>query len=171
MNNGLSDALKATLPNIIPVPRPLVEKQEIKDPNWLAGFTDAEGCFYIILRKSLCHKLKTQIRLKFILTQNCRDAALLKSLVQFFGCGSFRPSSNNCVNYDVEKFSDISTKIIPFFDKYPLQGAKVLDFKDFKKVANFMENKEHLTQEGLEQIKQIKSGMNRGRDLDKTGDL
>jgi hypothetical protein len=34
-----------------------------------------------------------------------------------------------------------------------------------------MKAKAHLTKDGLEEIKQIKSGMNRGRDLDKTGDL
>jgi hypothetical protein len=33
MNRGLSLELKATFPKIIPVPRPLVEDPEIKDPN------------------------------------------------------------------------------------------------------------------------------------------
>jgi hypothetical protein len=34
MNLGLSESLKAAFPaNIIPVPRPLVKDQEIKDPN------------------------------------------------------------------------------------------------------------------------------------------
>jgi hypothetical protein len=32
MNNGLSDQLKVAFPDIIPVPRPLVVDQEIKDP-------------------------------------------------------------------------------------------------------------------------------------------
>jgi hypothetical protein len=40
MNNGLSNELKtAFLNTIIPVERPLVLDQEIKDPHWLAGFT------------------------------------------------------------------------------------------------------------------------------------
>jgi hypothetical protein len=38
-----------------------------------------------------------------------------------------------------------------------------LDFNDFCKIADFMKNKSHLTSEGLEQIRHIKSGMNRGR--------
>jgi hypothetical protein len=33
MNLGLSDQLKAAFPKIIPVPRPIVEDQDIKDPN------------------------------------------------------------------------------------------------------------------------------------------
>jgi hypothetical protein len=33
MNKGLNENLKADFPNVIPVQRPLVEEQEIKDPN------------------------------------------------------------------------------------------------------------------------------------------
>ncbi|HLT42013.1 MAG TPA: hypothetical protein VKZ95_04850 [Sphingobacteriaceae bacterium] len=47
INNGLSDELKAAFPNTNPVPRPEVVHQVIKDPNWLAGFTAGEGCFFI----------------------------------------------------------------------------------------------------------------------------
>lgn len=60
-------------------------------------------------------------------------------------------------------FSAPQEKIIPFFQNYPLQGVKLLDYNDFIKIANLMKNKSHSTPEGLEQIRQIKSGMNRGR--------
>jgi len=33
MNKGLSDELKTAFPNVLPVPRPSVVDQEIKDPN------------------------------------------------------------------------------------------------------------------------------------------
>jgi len=66
----------------------------------------------------------------------------------------------------VTRFSDIESKIIPFFDKYPILGVKLLDYTDFKRVVKLMKNKVHLTGEGLEQIKQIKSGMNRDRSSD-----
>ena len=35
----------------------------------------------------------------------------------------------------VEKFADIDTKINPFFEKYPIIGQKLLDYKDFCKVT------------------------------------
>jgi len=60
-------------------------------------------------------------------------------------------------------FADINANIIPFFDKYPLQGEKAKDFMDFKKVALLMQSKAHLTREGLEEILKIKSGMNARR--------
>jgi hypothetical protein len=66
-------------------------------------------------------------------------------------------------HYTVTKFKDINEKIIPFFDKYPLIGTKMLNFASFKLVTQMMENKEHLTVEGIEKIKIIKSGMNTGK--------
>ena len=47
MNNSLSDELKAAFPDTIPVTRPSVVDQGIKNPHWLAGFTSGEGCFII----------------------------------------------------------------------------------------------------------------------------
>ena len=51
MNWGLSEKLKVAFPDVVPVVRPLVDDTKIIDPNWLAGFTSAEGCFYIDIFK------------------------------------------------------------------------------------------------------------------------
>ena len=53
--------------------------------------------------------------------------------------------------------------IIPFFQKYPIIGVKAKDFEDFTKVALLMQDKAHLTEEGIEKIKIIKSNMNSNR--------
>ena len=60
----------------------------------------------------------------------------------------------------VTKLSDIIENIIPFFENYPLVGSKAKDFEDFKKIAKLMKSKVHLTPAGLEEIREIKSGMN-----------
>lgn len=44
--------------------------------------------------------------------------------------------------------------------------TKQADFLDFCKIAKLVVNKEHLTKEGVERIKVIKSNMNRKRILD-----
>jgi hypothetical protein len=59
----------------------------------------------------------------------------------------------------------LTNKVIPFFDKYPLHGVKRLDYLDWCKVASMMQKKEHLTSEGLDQIRKIKMGMNKGREF------
>ena len=45
LNLGLSDKLKAAFTNVIRVQRPNSWDCSVKDFNWLAGFTSAEGCF------------------------------------------------------------------------------------------------------------------------------
>jgi LAGLIDADG endonuclease len=88
----------------------------------------------------------------------------MKSLVEYWGCGRIEASSTeSVVRFSVNKFEDINNQIIPFFQKYPLQGIKLSNFLDFFKVAELIKDKAHLTEEGLEKIVNIKSGMNTGR--------
>ena len=61
------------------------------------------------------------------------------------------------------KFSDINEKIIPFFSKHPIAGIKLLDFVDWCKAAEIIKAKDHLTEDGVNQIIKIKAGMNKGR--------
>lgn len=60
----------------------------------------------------------------------------------------------------VTSISDISNKIIPFFDKYPLKGAKLNDYLAFKKAVSIIKDNSHLTIEGLNEIRAIKASMN-----------
>lgn len=63
----------------------------------------------------------------------------------------------------IQKFADIYNIIIPFFENYPIQGLKHLDFLDFKLVAKQIKDKNHLTLEGYLEIMKIKSNMNQNR--------
>ena len=67
------------------------------------------------------------------------------------------------VNLVVSSFSHINNKIIYLFSKYPLLGTKKEDYLDFCKVAELMKSKDHLTKQGIEIIKRIKSKMNSKR--------
>ena len=82
--------------------------------------------------------------------------------IAYFNCGSIYKNST-CIDYTVVKQEDLLLKIIPFFDKHKIVGKKYQDYLDFKKVADLMRSKEHLTTVGLEQIKGIKEGMNKER--------
>ena len=61
------------------------------------------------------------------------------------------------------KLEDILEKIIPFFKKHSLLGLKLLNFQDFCKASELIQNKDHLTDQGREKILFLKSGMNTGR--------
>jgi hypothetical protein len=59
----------------------------------------------------------------------------------------------------ITKSSDLNQKVIPLLLKYNLSGVKLLDFERFKEVSLLIENKMHLTPEGLALIKTIKDAM------------
>jgi len=161
MNLGLSDGLKAAFHDTIPVKRPIVEDQQIKDPNWLSGFTSGDGSFLVIIQKN--KTLGYQVWLKFQITQHSKDELLMKSFVSYLGCGRYETSQKDYGNFVCTKFSDINEKIIPFFSKHPIAGIKLLDFVDWCKAAEIIKAKDHLTEDGVNQIIKIKAGMNKGR--------
>lgn len=164
MNKGLSELLKESFPNTVPVTRPLINTELINHPNWLVGFVDGEGCFYVKITNN-SSKLGGQVSLVFSLTQHSRDEILFNTILKYLGCGAIEKVSTrpNEVKYVIYKFGGICNNLIPLFQKYPLQGVKSLNFSDFCKVANLMINKVHLTKEGIEEVKLIKSQMNTGR--------
>lgn len=63
INKGLTPKLKESFLHIIPVPRPTVEDQKIRNPYWLAGFTEGEGCFLVRIQDSSVYKLGSQVKL------------------------------------------------------------------------------------------------------------
>lgn len=128
----------------------------------MAGFVSGESCLFVNIKKSKSHNLGFQVYLVFQIGQHSRDEQLMKGLINYFGCGNVY-NKQNSVEFVVTKFKDITEIIIPFFDKYPIVGVKAKDFEDFKRVAELMKNKANLTPEGLETIRLIKMGMNRGR--------
>ena len=174
MNLGLSDKLTKAFSDVIPVKRPLVELPQTIDPHWLAGFVSGEGYFMIKIRASKKYSVGFQVILVFVITQHLRDQQLLICIKEYLGCGNVY-QNREAFDYRVTKFKDIEEKIIPFFtfvqdlkrsctkEKYKIQGVKALDFADWCRAAELMKNQKHLTAEGLEEIKQIKAGMNTGR--------
>ena len=160
MNKGLPVSLKDVFTNVTPVERPSVLDSKIPDPNWLAGFTTAEGSFMVrVMDRS---ESRTQVLLRFKLTQHLRDEQFMRSLVNYLDCGKIYVSVGS-VDFIVTKFSDITNKLVPFFEKYPIQGIKYLNYLDFLKVWQLMKIDFHLTDEGVKRIRKIKAGMNLGR--------
>ena len=161
MNRGLSGKLKLAFPDVVPVERLDVQNVQIQDPNWIAGFTAAEGCFYVKIAKSNT-KIGWRVQLWFKITQHIRDKQLMNKLIKSLGCGIIC-EREKVIDFRVTKFAYIENKIIPFFNNYPILGVKSKDFSDFVLIAELMKENKHLTKEGLEQIKKIKVGMNTGR--------
>ena len=142
--------------------RPIVLNKIIPDPHWLSGFTSAEGCYYVNIIQDSRYKTGFQVKLKFQITQHSRDEHLIKSLIYYFDCGGIY-KRGDAFDFKVTGLTDITHKIIPFFNKYRIRGVKAKDFANWCKVATMLKDNKHLTLKGLEQIRQIKAGMNTGR--------
>jgi LAGLIDADG DNA endonuclease family protein len=164
LNNGLSDKLKISFPNAIKL-----FKSEVKIPNnidlyWIAGFFSGEGCFYINITKAIDYKIGYSIRLQIIFSQHSRDKILLNKLMNTLKCGRvFKHPKRDIMSLVISNFEDIYTKIIPLFNEYKIKGIKSLDYEDFCKAAEIVKKGDHIKLVGLEQIKLIKSKMNKKR--------
>jgi hypothetical protein len=160
LNKGLPTAVKEEFPDLLPSVLPELKLPLSLNPNWLAGFITAEGSFYISLYESNKRKAGYAVSLSFSLSQHLKDIELLERLSLFLDCGVVRRSSNRgTAEFIVTKSSDLNQKIIPLLLKYNLSGVKLLDFERFKEVSLLIENKMHLTYEGIALIKTIKDAM------------
>jgi len=113
--NGLSDKLKATFPDAPLVARCKPINQEI-NPDWLAGFVTAEGCFSVYLKKSPKSKIGYSVTLRFSISQHSRDSALMQSIVKYLDCGQYRAVANKSKGeFIIESIKDIDAKLIPVF--------------------------------------------------------
>lgn len=132
-------------------------------PEWLTGFTDAEGCFFLNVRENRS-KRGYWVTAGFSLVQHSRDLLLFKLIQEYLGYGNLIEENNKeVVRFKVENFKLISEQIIPFFTKNSLQSSKLLNFIDFCKACALIKEKAHLTEKGINTLKTIKSGMNTGR--------
>ena len=162
MNLGLSDKLKTEFKGYIPVERPVINRENIPDPFWISGFVSGEGCFDALITNS-SKKIGKRIQLRLTIVQHERDLKLMENIIKYLGTGKiYKYSDKLAVSLTILKLSDINEKIIPFFNKYPIDGIKLNDYLDWCKINQLMNNGLHLTNKGLNIIQKIKSGMNKG---------
>ncbi|MBL7150486.1 LAGLIDADG family homing endonuclease, partial [Candidatus Microgenomates bacterium] len=116
---------------------------------YLAGFTDGEGCFYIGFSKRNDLPLKWQIITEFHLSQNPGGRNILREFCKRIGCGYIKlnhpgSSRDKSLVLIVKNKNDLREKLIPFFKKHPLYSGKARDFEIFERVLFFMKDKQHL---------------------------
>lgn len=134
------------------------------ETQWVVGFIDGEGCFHVQINQARSLNTGYQVLLEFVVSQHCRSENVLHALKALFKTGVVRCESSKPGEtgrqYRVRNAKDLREKIIPFFEKHELKTTKRIDFKKFRYILLMMERKEHLTLEGVEKIRKIKSTMN-----------
>ena len=133
------------------------------NPWFWTGLIDGEGSFTIITDKNNKRTLGWRVQSKFKIGLHKRDLSLLFQIQQFLGgiVSIYIHPTRNIVNYSVDSIKDLAI-LINHFEKYPLLTQKAADFILFKQVVKLINNKAHLSIEGLHQIINIKASMNLG---------
>jgi LAGLIDADG DNA endonuclease family protein len=142
------------------------QQERLSTIGWVVGFVDGEGCFSCSIYR--CHKmtLKWQVRPSFDVVQGESSRDALEELVRFFGCGKIyrnRRRDNHredLLRYNVYRFGDLRTKIVPFFQRYPLRTSKRSNFEKFVRIIELMELRRHLSVPGIIEIAEITQTMN-----------
>lgn len=129
----------------------------------MAGFASGDSSFNVKISNSPTSLLTKRVQIRFAIGLNIREKAFIQYLPTYFGLTDDLKNVYfhvNSARFEAVNFSDVQDKIIPFFDKYSIQGKKKFDFLAFKQVADIIKSKDHLTSEGLQKILDIKAKMN-----------
>lgn len=124
------------------------------DNYWLAGFTQADGCFHISVAKSKTHKTGYSVRLEYSLKQN--DHLPLKLLYDLLKKGHLSQYSTGIWCYKSSGFST-SSDLINYFDRFHLFGGKYISYLKFRKVYLMITEGKHLEIKGINKIISISS--------------
>jgi len=136
-------------------------------PESISGYVTGEGCFYVESGYDKKYRLRHRIRPAFCIEVRESDKEILEATRETLGCGNlYRLDFGRYKGYEdkkwkphvklrVSNFDDLSKKVVPFFKKYPLFGTKRKSFEVFSEVVKRMQNREHLNEETLEEIKQL----------------
>ncbi len=128
-------------------------------PDWVVGFVDGEGCFYVGITPHPEMSLGYQVLPEFRIVQHERDIQVLYALKRFFRCGVVRRNRENRYELRIRKLSCLQ-QVVAFFERHPLKTKKNADFKKFARVVRWMAEGKHLEKEGLINIIEIAMTMN-----------
>lgn len=138
-----------------------MEKLPDQIGHYLAGFADGEGSFNLSFRPREDYKAPWKISLCFNVSQ--KDKVILALYKRYLGCGTLRSRPDGVWYYEVNNFSAIWDNVIPFFKKYKfLSAKKKRDFSKFCQIAKLIKVNQHLTEEGIKEILNIRREMNDG---------
>ncbi|MFH0750043.1 MAG: LAGLIDADG family homing endonuclease [Candidatus Gottesmanbacteria bacterium] len=120
------------------------------EPWMVTGFTDGEGCFALYVRKDTQKRTgysSVYYRWQVDFCYNLRgdDMSILQEIRDYFACGvcSLSHAKNEKHNYGQAQFhcvvaGDLIEKVIPHFERYPLQSKKKSDFNLWKRAVEIV---------------------------------
>ena len=131
--------------------------------DYLVGFTEGEGMFYIGIVHSKETKTHWQVIYFFKVSQNPIGIEVLNQFKDRLGCGYIKQNSqtdktDKSLAYVVRDFPSLRDKVIPFFEGKLL--IKKDAFRKFKQVLKLVEEKQQFSVPGITKILEIAYSMN-----------
>jgi hypothetical protein len=140
------------------------EARSTLDPWYVTGLTEGEGCFCVSFGVRAKMRVGLEARPSYSLSLNEKDLDLLTALKEFFGCGWIRASrGDRTFKYEVRSVPELTGRIAPHFEDFPLRGAKARSFAGFAEVCRVIGQGDHLVRAGMRDIVRIAYEMNLGK--------
>ena len=131
------------------------------NPDWVVGFVDGEGCFFVGVQRNPTVKIGYQVIPEFRVVQHARDLDVLHALKRFFGFGRVCRNHDERWEFRVRRLEHLR-EVARFFSEHSLRTKKRVDASKFKDVLRMMEDGRHLTESGLNEIVKLAASMNTG---------
>jgi hypothetical protein len=128
--------------------------------HWVAGFVDGEGSFNVPIRRERDRGLPWRVSLSFNVSQVGEGS--LRLLHTVFGVGTVRSRGDGVFYFEVTRPTELEGRVFPFFDRFPLRGAKSSDLMIFRKITELVLSARHLSVSGIEEVLRLRTPMNRG---------
>lgn len=153
--NCLLELINKRIPNKIVLKEK--DTSSLTNSYWLAGFSDADSSFQVKNLKRPNRKLGYEIRLNYQLDK--KNKFILEQIKEVFGGSIGHRKAQNTYYYGSVSFGS-AKKVINYFDHYHLLSSKHINFLKWRKVYRLVQEKKHLTKNGIYKILKIKANMN-----------
>ena len=142
--------------------------------SWISGFIDAEGCFNVTLFKRKTMALGYQVKLRFMIDQkdSLENMIYIKDQLNLFLSNRKLKKGTEGSMHRIESNSFVKAPlIIEYLNKFRLKSKKQYSFDKWVAVYQLVQNKAHLTEKGLSEIRKLSKEINLVTSITKkTGD-
>ena len=141
------------------------DNQQERPGYYIAGYVDGEGSFHVAIQKNHYTTVGYQLVPEFRVSQNAERNTVLELIRQVFQCGYIKQNHPGN-DYDqtevlvVRNRKDLLTKVIPFFETYPIISAKADEFRKFAVIVRAMSEGKHLQRDGFIDLLELAFSMN-----------
>jgi hypothetical protein len=139
--------------------RPFIEAIEVSLGSFLSGFALGEGSFMIVCRKRGDYRRSFKLSAAFNVSQH--DRVPLDLFRETLRCGTMRKAGNGGWYWEVNRLLDLTSLIVPFFDRFPIVGEKAEDYRLWRSAVALLSNG-CLSDPDYHQVLALRERMHRG---------